>query len=209
MRPERAINFTLGSIRINLELTSVYLSGPAPVRQRFSQVTQRVGTDASRATVVRLFSIPSHVIEELWLSELPQMVEQTHFAYARNKVSKSIVTLMFLLETADPEFVGPSQGGYCLTSGAALKAENDVWVDIWRPCGSTSHYPRRCAWLNLDRSPQTALISPRPPRSQSGDAAAALEFKIADGEGITWDPSCLKVCEVVSRSPCAKMILSV
>jgi hypothetical protein len=193
----------VGPASIRLESTSMHLAsrdlGSLIVRGATRE--SRTG-DELRApsgtpiATLKFFTIPAHVLEDLWVTEIPRVVgSPPAIAGTASGGSSSIETMLYLIETADREFVGPMQVTFHVRPTPSAPAIDDVCADVWKdPGGSLA---RRCAWLNLDAEPQIARVVPRSRGAGGGQDAdlVVLDLKIPEGEGILWNPMELRVGE--------------
>jgi hypothetical protein len=206
MSPQ-AISIGLDAGSISLEPTPVYLADHDLRRLVVSAPSRPQGNRVSVGTA-KFFTVPSHLMEQLWLNEIPRVTAPCQQADETRASSGStcIETVKFLIETADPEFVAPMRATFHVTPPQLLSVD-DVWAAVWTRADGTP--PRRCAWLNLDSQPHIARISLRSDAFDAvhSDDRAQLSILIPRGEGIIWSPAKLKITENSSNLPCTKLLV--
>ena len=142
----------------------------------------------ARRRRVQVFSVPAHLIEELWLDVIPGAVRtggQRVVEVARGSpASGCLQALAFLIASVEPECQEPISAELVVTSLDALAHGQGPAFERLAPIAPEDSAVRRggcvLAWLNLDERSQCALM-----RAASG-GGPECRVEIEPAEGIIW-----------------------
>lgn len=201
-----------GSSGLKLIASPLYL-GDGALTQRVTALdgSSFTGDENGHPTpsfpAIRFFSIPKHLLEVLWLEEIPKLTglqgsssEATH----EPDTWPGLDTLAVLLETIDDGFIKPVDAVFqsaAQTLGPREDRDRDICeqaVTSAPRLGEPRHW-QRAAWLNLDEHSHRAHIRIREPENRSSLEDQVFELEIATGEGILWQRRLLQVKEAGSN----------
>lgn len=156
---------------------------------------------------VHFFSIPKHLLEVLWLEEIPKLTglsDPRTEAANNSETWPGLDTLAVLLETIDDGFIKPIDAVFQSSAQSASLRDNSGH-DICNqavtsaPRGIATDDQERAAWLNLDEHSHRAHVRVHDPKNGSSRENPVIELEIARGEGILWRRRLLQVTEAGSN----------
>jgi hypothetical protein len=191
------------------------IGGASPGQVTSPRAAKAARPDTAAPPKVIFFTVPGHLLEELWLGEIPRiMQQQTEAAPSPAPAERpSLSTLAFLLHAIDPAFSAPirvmlqvcpasvhaeTRASAFLASAALLEC-NDGALE----------QPQLRAWLNLDEAAQEAQVAPcaLPSLDLTAPERAVLRLQIGAGEGMLWDARELRVADASAVSATAQVRL--
>lgn len=167
------------------------------------------GLAEAQFPAIQYFSIPRHLLEALWLEEIPKLTGVTEASSDAAQVPErwaGLDTLAVLLATIDDSFVRPVDAVF-QSSPAAMDAHEDSDRDICDRAASAA--PRlgepcpwlRAAWLNLDEHSHRARLRVLDPQHDRRSNDQPIVLEIAGGEGILWQRDRVRVTEADATTP--------
>jgi len=152
---------------------------------------------------VHFFSIPNHLMEQLWLEEIPKLTGVTEAppdSERHDSEWRGLDILTILLETIDSCFGKPVEA---IFQSAPQKpdAPGDDKRDICdHAVQSAGHATepgiwRFGAWLNLDDHSHYARVRMCEPENNDGWTAEAIKLEIGREEGILWQRDRLQLMD--------------
>ena len=202
-----------GGAGLRLAASPLYL-GDEPLTRRItfengaSVASKGTGEHEQSFPVIHYFSIPSHLLEMLWLDEIPAMtgVAEPHSKAAQDSGEwRCLDALAILLETIDSAFVKPIDAIF-QSSAYTAEGSADSNHDICQQASEAAHGAskqggwRRAAWLNLDKRSHHACAGIRELEENGSRAAEEIGLEIGQGEGILWQPGLLRVEEASTNA---------
>jgi hypothetical protein len=197
----------LGAAVFEIVHAPIFISDRSPadhvVQSKVSGSVVPVGGSKKAAPpALTFFTLPNHLMEELWLESIPDLVELgPNGASAQAGGWAGLTTLSFMLETVDARF---ASGAKAILQIGVVASPDACANEILRPDASAGHSSARvCAWVNLDEQPQRVSVAPRVAKT----CEAIIE--IGGGEGCVWDTMDLRVsaCGETVTVPAVRLLI--
>lgn len=153
------------------------------------------GTRGPGASELQFFTIPSHLVEELWLRCIPAAVGlDITRGPSPSDGDPAISALVQMVEAVEPRF-GPEAIALIEIEPAETTPEIGPDRQVWQlPMTTRVEPPSWCALLNVDEETASLDVG-----VAGSPGSARVRVVLAAGEGCAWDAIRLDVYKVPSR----------